>query len=156
MRFFLDQSGKWEESGPTAIGISDEKRFELSLFVDAETKRAVNRYLRSTYQEKNKSKTAFQVRCFAYLVFLALRKTLRENDELVIDLEYEGHEQRIREMLTRLFQTHERRRIRPDQILFQQVGKAALCHKVAQNAFRNRNADKQIGFDELITLIQPV
>ena len=104
MRFFLDQSGKWEESGPTAIGISDEKGFELSLFVDAETKRAVNRYLRSTYQEKNKSKTAFQVRRFTYLIFLALRKTLREKDESVIDLECARQDDRIRDLLRHLFE----------------------------------------------------
>lgn len=136
MRLFLDQSGKWEESGPTALGISDEKSFELSLFIDAETKRAVNRYLRSTHQEKNKSKTAFQVRCFAYLVFLAVRKTFRDNDELIIDLEYSGQDDRIRDLLLYLFERHEKRRINPSQISFQSVGKQSNCHKLANRTFR--------------------
>ncbi|MBI2445473.1 hypothetical protein HYV43_03745 [Candidatus Micrarchaeota archaeon] len=129
MRFFLDQSGKWEESGPTALGISDEKSFELSLFVDAGTKRAVNRYLRSTYQEKNKTKSAFQVRCFTYLIFLALRKTFRKNDELIIDLEYARQDQRIRDCSPIFSNTMKKSRFNPAKSHFNPWEKNRIATK---------------------------
>ncbi len=157
MRLYLDQSGKWEESGPTAIGISDEKSFRLSLYVDAQTKRTTERHFRERNSLKKKSKTAVQVRCFAYLVFLALRKTFREGDELVLDREYESHDQRIREILVHLFKNLERRNIATDQISFTQVGKALLCHKVALQAFcDNRTANVRIRFEQLKALMEPV
>ena len=130
-RFELDQSTKWEQSGPTAIGAYASGYGEVSIYIDARTKTEVNKYLRRRLQEVKKSKKAFQVRCFTYLVFLCMRKVLRPEDAIKIDIEYEGQDDRIRDILIDLFKKHEERVLKPENICFGSVGKNSKSHVLA-------------------------
>ncbi|MFQ5406197.1 MAG: hypothetical protein ACE5DI_03520 [Candidatus Micrarchaeia archaeon] len=132
-RFEVDQSGKWEASGNTAIGVCGTKRF--SLFVPFHVKQRVERTLKHYDQEKNRSKSTGHIRRFTYCLFMALRKIVRTGDRLIIDEEYQGQDRRIKTFLLYLFERFEKEKLNPRDIQFERIGKNSEAHAIARQTF---------------------
>ncbi len=133
MAFFeVDQSGKWELTGNTAIGVAGTK--EYSLLVPSNVKQRVQTRMRQYCQEKDRAKSTQHIRMFTYCLFLAFRKVVRKGDVVTIDEEYEGQGDRIRDLLLHLFEKFEEKLDEKD-IRFARVGKACNAHAVAKQTF---------------------
>jgi hypothetical protein len=150
--WFVDQSGKWEESGSTVIGISDT--YTYSVLIKSNVKRHVWRYICNSMQERNRSNRAKRMRLFVYTLFLSLRGYLREGDKLVVDIEYAGHESNIRDFLVHLFKRFTKISIGQSNIQFALLGKDAMCHAVAIQTFRGyEKAEKELLMEDYVELV---
>ena len=148
----IDQSGKWEESCPTVIGVCNHHRY--SVLIQNYTKSKVKRYLYTFEQEKNRSNSVKRVRMFTYSVFLALRGYFREEDEVIIDKEYEGHDDKIRDLLIYLFETFESITVKSSNISFECVGRESMCHIVAKQTFIGAlKPEKELYLDHYFDLL---
>ena len=148
----IDQSGKWEESCPTVIGICNHHQY--SVLIQNYTKSNVKKYLYTFEQEKNRSNTMKRVRMFAYSVFLALRGYFREDDDVIIDKEYEGHDDKIRDLLICLFKRFENLTVKASAIRFECVGRDSECHRIAKQTFIGAvKPEKELRLDNFFDLL---
>ncbi len=152
MAFFeVDQSGKWELTGNTAIGVAGAKEF--SLLVPSNVKQRVQKRIGNYYQEKNRAKSTHHIRMFTYCLFLALKKIIRKGDVVTIDEEYDGQGDRIRDLLLHLFERFEEKLDEKD-IRFARVGRACKAHSIAKQTFLGtRDAEIVVGESEFYNLL---
>ncbi len=149
----IDQSGKWEASGHTAIGASVGGR-PWGALVERHEKDRIFRILTGFSQERTKSKKARIARFFAYTVFLTVHSVVRPGDILLIDREYIAQEQTIRDLMTYLFKRFSSTAIDPKNIQFGHVGKTTLAHAVAhQTLDGERKPDIRLRLDDYYRLL---
>lgn len=150
----IDQSGKWEDHSDTVIGVSIENGMALSALVSHKAKNQVMSLLGTFYQEKNRSKKKKIIRMFTYSVFLAVRDVLRDGDVVLVDKEYEGNEDVIRQHLFFLIQRFTNLNFNAKQIQFGNVGKNSLAHAVAHQTFtRIRRPEKVLSKQDFFMLL---
>ncbi len=130
--FEVDQSGKWEHTGNTAIGVAGAKEF--ALLVPSNVRQRVQKRIGNYYQEKDRAKSTHHIRMFTYCLFLALRKVIRRRDVVIIDEEYDGQGDRIRDLLLHLFERFEEKLDLKD-VRFARVGRQCRAHAVAKQTF---------------------
>lgn len=144
----IDQSGKWEAPAHTVIGAAMGAKVH-SVLITQKTKSTVTRILGAFDQNKNRSKKKLIIRMFTYSVFLAISNMAREEDIIVVDLEYPGNEDSIRDLLLFLFEKFRGIRLSAKALQFRQVGKSSLAHTVAYQTFTyGRSADRQLTFED--------
>ena len=126
----IDQSGRIEETNrPTIIGMAD-KNFKYSSCISARDKRG----LKEIFKRKGKPRV-FAIVVFAYTVFLTIVKSKLTPQVLIIDLEYPGHENTIRNILITLFRRFKKK---PPDIYFSQIGKKDNAHIIAWLTFTRK------------------
>jgi hypothetical protein len=149
----VDQSGKWEGNCNTVIGVATPGQ-SFSFLVSNKEKKHIQQTLGGFDQERTRSKKAQKIRWFTYTVYLSVRFIMRPEDTLVIDEEYEGQEQGIRDLLIHLLNKHGKLQIRPQQVQFGRVGKQSMAHVVANQTFsQTRLADYTLSANNYFTLL---
>ena len=143
----VDQSGRIEESGPTAIAVSNGKH--RTTLLSARVKREVFGRLR---RMGNSSKRAC-VRTFAAGVFLTILPVCDSNTRIAIDLEYPGYEATIKSMLLRWGQKAGVS-VPPESISFRQIGRSSPAHHRAYHVFRKtQEPDRVLSVADLMDLL---
>jgi len=117
-RIYIDQSGKVEGSGNTAIAFANGKK--AALLIKAKDKRAIQKLFR----DKDKGRV-FVFRLFSLLVYLLIKDI--SFTEVVIDIEYLGKSALIKGYILELFRKNGKN-ILPSQILFHEIGKKCEAH----------------------------
>lgn len=138
MRVEVDQSGKIGDTKvPTVLAFSNGKQF--SILIPATVKRACIQKLRG----KGKLETRVYVQLFAVGLFLLLRRNSQALEQIIIDMEYPGHEAKIKEHLINLFQ-RTGIKLNPAKIQFDFVRKKSNAHKLAIETFKGKVAPHQV------------
>jgi hypothetical protein len=126
----VDQSGRIEfTKEDTALAFSNGEQF--CLLIPARVKRACIRRLR----ERRISGPTLYVRLFAVGLYFLLRDYIGAPSRIVIDIEYFGRENQIKEHLVNLFRRHGCW-VDASEIQFQQIGKKSPAHLLALGTFR--------------------
>ncbi|MDO8755553.1 MAG: hypothetical protein Q7J80_16780 [Anaerolineales bacterium] len=143
----VDQSGKIGDTQvPTVLAFSNGKRY--SVLIPATVKRKCIQWLRS--KGKVKLETRVYIKLFSVGVYLLLRKQIKTLEQVIIDIEYPGHEVKIKEHLLNLFQ-RTNIRIHPSKLQFNLVGKKSNAHDTAIKTFRGIIKPNQvITLDEIL------
>lgn len=148
MRIEIDQSGKIEQTGTdTILAYSNGKQFAILI------PSIVKREIVWKYRQQRKVNKIFFLKLFSTCIFLLIKDIINKLEEIVIDVEYEGNEGTIKNVLLNHI-----RKTKPNFdkniILFRRVGKASNAHKVAIGVFKNeRREDKIIRENEIEELL---
>lgn len=143
----VDQSNKFERAAKdTTVAFSND--ISGSALMPAKEKRKVKQRFRGLGKPK-----IFVYQSFAVLIFIALKPHLKEIDRIVIDTEYPGKDNLIRELLLR-----EIRQIRQDfsadKIVFQQIGKKSKAHYLAHGVTTKRiKAGRVVKAEEVLKFL---
>jgi hypothetical protein len=147
---YVDLSAKIEQwTKDSVIAIANDQIAVLLL--KSRDKQLLRSLISSRYG--NKHKGSVQFRLLALLVYVAIRPTLGENTEIVIDRDYSGEvaENRIRNHLLQLLRRHGRFRARA--VRFGAV-KGYRADILARDTYRGkRRPDGVIDLNEMINLI---
>jgi len=145
----IDQSGKVEKTNEdTIIAAANGRPFIVLLpsKIKREIAQAIKRGALRRYKRYP------MLRIFTACVYLSLEK-LKAGDSVIIDYEYSGHDDFIRNRLL----AHIRERYSQfggDQIAFVRIGKDSFAHELAIETFRrNRKPNKEITINELLGLL---
>jgi len=118
------------------------------------TKNLIVKSLAKFDQERNRSKKMQVIRLFSYSVFLSVTLSFRKGDRLLIDCEYDGHEDAITSLLIHLFRKFAGIKLTFNDISFGNVGKKSLAHAVAYQTFIGRRKPERIlSFDDFFKLL---
>lgn len=148
MRVEIDQSGKIADTKlPTVLAFSDG--ISYSIIVSSKTKRELIKELRMIKEAR-----VFYFQLFAVLLFILVKDFLIQLDSIFIDQEYQGREKDIKAYFIDVC-VGRKREIDPDSIHFTHVGKYSKAHLKAIEALRNKKADKQIRFAEIMSYFIP-
>jgi len=145
MKIYIDQSGKVEyTSHDTVVAFSNGIRKAILL------KASDKRLLQKRFREAGKGQI-FTYRIFSLLIFLLLKKVRFE--ELVIDIEYPGRSDLIKNyLLTDLKKTGVV--LDRDKISFRLIGKKCEAHWHAYHVFKGmRKAEKVTNMKEILNEI---
>ena len=126
----IDQSGRIEETNHhTIISLADKNR-SYTLKLPSSVKKDLLKIFRKLGKPKS-----FPIIIFSVSVFLSLLKSKYKFEILVIDIEYPGHENTIKNIIY----TYCRKfKINKPKIYFSNIGKNDQAHINAINTFRNR------------------
>jgi len=125
MRVEVDQSGKIGDTKvPTALAFSNGKRY--SIFIPATIKRESIQILR----DGRKLDTRLYIQLFSVGLYLLLKNDFTKLEHVTIDLEYPGHEAKIKEHLMNLLRRADIS-VLATQISFERVGKKSPAHQLA-------------------------
>lgn len=142
MIYKIDQSGKVEYTGhDTVIAFSNGKK--KAVLIRARDKRILQKYFR----EAGKGQI-FTFRLFALLISLLLKD--EPFQELIIDIEYPGRSDIIKNFLLHDF-SRSGRKINPEMIRFQRVGKNCEAHWHGYFCFKgNRKPELSVTSKEVL------
>lgn len=94
MAFEADQSGRIEETNRDTVIAIASKNVQFSLRISAKTKRTIERDYKGTGKPK-----LFAVKTFAIAVAFLIKKSKAKINDLIVDIEYPGHERIIKEII---------------------------------------------------------
>lgn len=148
MRIEIDQSGRIEFSASdTVLAYSNQRQFTILI------PSIVKRELIRKYREKGKVTKIFFLKLFCAAVFLLVKEILPKVEEIAIDIEYEGNESKIKNILL----NHIRKTFPifdGNKIVFRRIGKKSNAHEIAIGVFReNRKENRIIKLEELEGLL---
>jgi len=147
MNIEIDQSGKIENTSKnTIVGFSNS--VSKSIIIYAKDKKK----LQELFREAGKHRI-FVYRVFAILIFILIKDYLNKIKEIVIDEEYPGKFNLIKNYLYR-----EITLIDPDfsieRIVFKRIGKKSRAHYVAYGtAIGKRKADKTVNAKDILKIV---
>ena len=147
MRIEIDQSGKIEDTNKnTVIAFSNSK--SKSIFISAKDKREIQKFFREIGKPR-----IFIYKTFAILIFLLIKNNLKEINEIIIDEEYPGKENLIKNYLLQEIRKT-RLNFCPDDILFRQIGKKSGAHSACYLAYIGEiSPNKKIKARELLKIL---
>jgi len=126
MKIEIDQSGRIEETGrDTVIGLTTKKE-AFTVKVPAKVKRQ----LLEIFRRQGKPRV-FSMVIFGRVIGIAIKKSKFDITDLTIDMEYPGHEDLIRSLITSVVG-------REINCWFKSVGKKSKAHYVAYGVFMGR------------------
>jgi len=135
----IDQSGKVEETAKdTVVAFADTRGFKRSVKISAREKRALQKFFRKLGKPR-----FYTYKVFAVLVFILIQDYLSKLDRIVIDPEYPGYEELLRNLIFELIKTKDNQFERKN-ITFKQIGKKAGAHVIAYKTFRRKQKAHQI------------
>lgn len=152
MRVEVDQSGKveWTQK-PTVLALANGTQF--SVLVSAQTKREVLVELEKKRPTNNS--TNHHLLFFSTLLFLLLADQLSKLTHIVVDVEYHGHDGRIKEHFLNLCRRHNIQ-VEPQAISFHRVGKKSPAHNLAIAVFRGEvKPDRVLQAKEILRELVP-
>ena len=143
----IDQSNKIEETGDTALALSNDE--EYTIRIPSREKRAAMDYL---IRRRRGSRKLSRLRLFAVALYYLLRE-LPPKEQVTIDIEYPGHERDVRSMLLNLLWRDDPD-FDADNITFGYVGKKSPAHEKALAVYQRRaKADRTLEADDLLKQI---
>jgi hypothetical protein len=144
VKVYIDQSGKVEDtSKPTVVAFSNGK--SRAVYISKKEKRKLIKAVR----QLDYPKTTFVYKLFSGLIFILLYQ--QNVDEVFIDIEYEGHNSDIKNILIHLFNKNS---ADVPNIRFTLVGKKSNVHKKAIEVFRNKQSvEKIVKSEDLLKLL---
>jgi hypothetical protein len=126
----IDQSGRIEETSQHTIITLADKNNGYTVKIST----SVKKELQNVFRKIGKPKS-FPVVIFAVTVFLVIIKSKYKFQTLVIDIEYPGHENTIKNIIL----THCRKfKLNEPEIYFSNIGKKDPAHILALNTFRGK------------------
>ncbi len=145
-KLFVDQSGKVEQlTKVTVVAVSNDLQYTVLL------PQREKRVLQAVFRNAGKPRV-FVFQTFASLVFLTLKNLVKEDSIVVIDNEYPGHEDLIKNYLLQ-FCKKTKLPLSKNRVYFSKVGKKSKVHKLANSKFRVKSADKKVRFEEVLGLV---
>jgi len=134
----IDQSNKIERTErDTVLALSNDQ--QRAIVIPAQIKREVIVALKNRHQGGQK----LQIYLFAVGLFILLRPCLadviRRKQQIVIDIEYEGHEDKIKSMLLR-YARAAGFQLSSEIVTFARVGKSSRAHQIAWQVQRGKRA----------------
>ncbi len=145
MRVEVDQSGKIGDTRvPTVLAFSDGESY--AIMIPATVKRKCLHKLRQT----GEAGTTLYLKLFIIGLYLLLKEHTRDITYVTIDVEYPGHEAKIKEHLLNLLR---RAGITASEANFgfQYIGKKSKAHDKALSVFTGATRpDKTISFREIV------
>lgn len=145
MKIEVDQSGKIEDTATdTVIAFSNEDNY--SVLIKAATKRSCLHNLR----KRGKTGKSIYRKIFSVGLYLLLKNHIKKNDSVIIDVEYSGRSDSIKENLINLFKS-ERAKISSNNLRFTRIGRKSNAHNIAYLAHRKvLKVGKIIGEEDLM------
>lgn len=124
----IDQSGRVEETNKiTIVALADiEKSFTIVL------PSKIKKELLETFRKNGKPK-AFPIIVFATVVFMTMLRSKTYPPELIIDIEYPGHENTIKNIIITLCRRFKKK---TPEIYFANIGKKDLAHIAAWKTYK--------------------
>lgn len=122
----IDQSGRIEETQRNTVIALAGKNFSFSALF----KRTIKRKIKKIFQLQGKPKL-FAIRTFACVLVLLIKKTKIKPQLLIIDVEYPGHEQTIKDIIWQYLG------YKPE-IKFKKIGKNSPAHKKAYFTYKRK------------------
>ncbi len=148
MTYQVDQSNKMERSGDTALALSNA--IEYTIRIPAREKRKA--FEAMAQRRKGRRKKWINLQLFAAALYYLLLR-LPAGEMVVIDIEYMGHEDNIKNVLLLLL----RRNVPAfdaDRITFGSIGKKSPAHRKALAVYRGATrADRTLKADDLLKQI---
>ena len=144
MTYQIDQSIRIEETNrDTVIGLADTKtKNSFALVIPAKTKRRIQEY----YRRQNLPKI-FMIDLFTAGIILVLKKLHFKMNNLVIDIEYPGHEIRIIRQVQSVYP-------HISSVSFSIIGKHSPAHYAAYGVhIHKRKPEYRANYRELISLV---
>lgn len=148
VKFQVDQSGKIEQTNiNTVIALSNTKNFSIIL------KKKDKRILEKTFKKMGKAKS------YPYIVFAALVAVLLKSasirSKVIIDKEYTGHENTIRERILHFLRVLGVQNDIP--VEFGHVGKQSKAHDLAAKVGSKKiKPDRVVSLDEILEIVLEV
>jgi hypothetical protein len=144
-RVEIDQSGKLEDTRvATVVAFSDG--IHRSVLIPARAKRECVAFLRAS----GRAVPTALARLFAVALYFLLRDQTQEIALAIVDVEYTGHDQEIKQHLLNLL----RRSGRPfsaERVSFQHIGKKSPAHELAIETLRGKlPPDRVVTIEELL------
>ena len=146
MRIEIDQSGKIEQTNkPTVIAFSNGKSGTI-LTTSIEKQK-----LQKEFRRIGKTQ-AFVYQTFNVLIYLLIRKYISKLDLIIIDREYPGKENQIKDHICALFVKNG---IKVDRkiIQFKEIGKSAKAHNLVWETFRNRKSGIKVNARDILSVL---
>lgn len=126
----IDQSGKIEDTHhDTVVALSNGIKYAIK--IKAKTKRR----LQESHRQVGQPNT-FVINVFSTMIYLLIRNHLKMIDYIVIDREYRGKDQLIKDILNKQLETNNK--INDLGFIFKEVGKNSGAHKKAISVFRKK------------------
>lgn len=141
MKFQIDQSGRVEyTSHDTVLALSDDKHYTVLI------PKKIKRQLQAEFRKRGQIRL-FVYRTFAAGIVLLIKGHIKERDTIIIDTEYPGKGELIRDIMREMLQVS---RLKEPQIYFRQIGKKSAAHRLAHRVFQKKqSADKVISLREI-------
>ena len=137
MKIGIDQSGKIENTNRLTI-IACSNKANKSLLITARDKRAIQSVFRKIGQPK-----IFVFKLFAVAIFALIKDDLKKIDQIIIDREYIGYENLIKQFIQEVAQKNNNE-IAKEDIHFRSIGKKSRAHRVAIEAFLRKRGDVKL------------
>jgi hypothetical protein len=139
----VDQSGRKVENTSKATIVAFANGKERAILIPAKVKRKIIPELR-----RQGKADSLHYLLFATALYLLLKEDIEEIDRAIIDIEYRGKENRIKEHLVNLLR-RAGKRVEASQIQFDWITKESPAHRTAINTFRGqREPDHVVSLDE--------
>jgi hypothetical protein len=132
----VDQSIKIEDAGTTILAFSNGINHAIAM------PSKVKRMAVSTQVLRGRSKEVAQLKVFAAGLFLLIESFLDQLERVEIDIEYTGHEKRIREFLLILVWRRDPG-FESWRITFKQIGKQSPAHRKAERVRKGKDQQYQ-------------
>ena len=144
MNFEIDQSGKIEKTGKhTYLALSNHKKIIVKL--PAREKQELQKIFRRMGKRR-----LFVYATFAIIFIIAVRKMRLANNTFVIDREYPGKDELIKDLISNYYPKISRR-----QILIRPIGKKSKAHFLAYGAaLKKIKPDIIVTKDEILKIIK--
>ncbi|TSC88360.1 MAG: hypothetical protein G01um101416_28 [Microgenomates group bacterium Gr01-1014_16] len=141
----VDQSGKIGDTRVnTVLAFSNSNKYSI------EVTSQVKRKCLETLRQNGKSGTTLYLELFSSCLFLLLKDHIDNVGTVKIDIEYQGHNAKIKEHLINLF-LGVGKKIDKDKIEFILIGKKSNAHLLAIGVYRGKiKPDKKISFEDII------
>ncbi|MBP9690659.1 hypothetical protein KBD81_01120 [Candidatus Woesebacteria bacterium] len=129
MRVEIDQSGKIENTSQDTI-IAFTNGVRKTIKITARDKRILQSRFREKYQSR-----LYVYRTFTALIYLLVRDHLQQISILVIDIEYEGREKSLKEMILEYIRKDGKNEPTID---FRRIGNRPPVHVLAYSTFTKK------------------
>lgn len=144
MKIEIDQSGKIEDTSKhTFLAFSNNEHFILK--ISAAEKRKLQKYFRKIDKAK-----LFIFLVFTALVIILLKNIKSKSNQIIIDIEYPGRGQMIKDFIRIYYPDFE-----IEDIDFRQIGKKSKAHYLAHGtAIKVLNPDLIVGAKDILKVIK--
>ena len=145
MKIEIDQSGRIEYTNRLTV-IAYSNKTNRSLLITAKNKQKIQAIYRKIGQPR-----VFAVKVLAVAIFVLIRSNLGRIDQIIIDKEYTGYENLIKQLIQETAQRN-KKEIDKDIISFISIGRNSNAHKVAWTAYKNKKADIKLTAQDFFDL----
>lgn len=151
MQIEVDQSWRIDQAPDTVVAAADKSGYGYSVSISSNEKRKLQIYFRKLEKPR-----IFVYFTFCALVFLSIKNVARKISHLIIDTEYQGNENLIKDYLLRIARINGIE-INKRDILFVSIGKESPAHALAYKIGKGRGkAKRELTASQVITLYERI